>query len=248
MRTISIEVWSDYVCPFCYLEKPVLDNLARQERVKVRWRAYELRPEPVPTLDPKAPYLADAWKNSVYPMAKDRGLDLRMPPIQPRSRKAFEAAEFARQKGKFDEMHEALFKAFFVDGKNIGDARTLLEIGGSIGLDPLQLLGSLEARQYESQVLTDQKLAKRLGIQAVPGIALHFVDDPVESGVLVTGAQSFKSLLEIVDRLRVATMTRPVAAPSRGAVHIIGAGKPRERVDVGAGNVKMGDNQQKGYK
>lgn len=209
MRAIAIDVWSDYVCPFCYLEKPVLENLARKERVEVRWRAFELRPEPIPTLDPKGDYLKKAWESTVYPMAKERGMTLTLPPVQPRSRKAFEAAEFARQKGKFSEMNEALFNAFFVEGKNIGDLRVLLEIGGSLGLNPIELLGSLESRQYESQVLTDQKLAKRLGVQSVPAMVFRFAEDTFESGALVSGAQPFRALLDIIDRLRVQTPPRP---------------------------------------
>ncbi len=62
-------------------------------------------------------------------MAERAGMVLRMPPVQPRSRKAFEAAEYARAKGHFDEMHEALFKAFFEDGRNINEVQRALGHG-----------------------------------------------------------------------------------------------------------------------
>ena len=66
---IRIDVWSDYVCPFCYLEQPVLRRIARQYQGKVvlEWRAFELRPEPVPTLDPDCEYLHAIWNRAVYP-------------------------------------------------------------------------------------------------------------------------------------------------------------------------------------
>src|SRR5690349_20458119 len=96
-NTIQIAVWSDYVCPFCYLELPVLDRIRNElgDRVQIDWRSFELRPEPEPTLDPDGDYLDRVWNQSVYPMAQDRGMNIRLPPVQPRSRKAHEAADFA---------------------------------------------------------------------------------------------------------------------------------------------------------
>lgn len=84
---VRISVWSDYVCPFCYLELPVLDSLQQRlaDTVSVEWRAFELRPDPVPTLDPGGEYLHRVWNSSVHPMAADRGMTLRLPPVQPRS-------------------------------------------------------------------------------------------------------------------------------------------------------------------
>ena len=60
---IRIVVWSDYVCPFCYLERPVLERIRseRGETVEIDWRAFELRPEPEPTLDLNAEYLHRVW-------------------------------------------------------------------------------------------------------------------------------------------------------------------------------------------
>src|SRR5947209_8145197 len=102
MAMVQIDVWSDYVCPFCYLEEPVLERLRNDftGALQIRWRAYELRPDPVPTLDPQGEYLRDIWARSVYPMAAQRGIPLRLPPVQPRSRLAWEATEFAREHGK----------------------------------------------------------------------------------------------------------------------------------------------------
>jgi predicted DsbA family dithiol-disulfide isomerase len=126
-KRAKITVFSDYVCPFCYLEEPDLARVkeAYSDRVEVDWRAYELRPDPIPTLDPDGDYLHRVWNASVYPMAEALGMKLRLPPVQPRSRKALEAAEFSREKGLYDEMHNALFRAFFEDGRDIGDVGRL---------------------------------------------------------------------------------------------------------------------------
>jgi predicted DsbA family dithiol-disulfide isomerase len=64
--------------------------------VELIWRAFELRPEPVPSLDPKGDYLQRAWSTSVYPLAKKLGVTMKLPPVQPRTRLAHEAAHWAR--------------------------------------------------------------------------------------------------------------------------------------------------------
>ena len=189
-----ISVWSDYVCPFCYLELPVLDRLQAEhaEEVEIDWRAFELRPEPAPTLDPKGDYLHRVWNQSVYPMAEQRGMVLRLPPVQPRSRKAFEAAEFAREVGRFDPMNRALFKAFFEDGQDLADVEVLLGIGRSVGLDAEALHQALSEGRHTSKVLADQQLAHEIGISGVPALLINVGD----RGILISGAQPY----EVVER------------------------------------------------
>ena len=85
--------------------------------IEVVWRAFELRPEPVATLDPRGEYLQRVWKNSVYPMAERLGMTMKLPPVQPRSRLAHEAAHWAREQGRFDDYHAAVFRAFLKEGK-----------------------------------------------------------------------------------------------------------------------------------
>ena len=173
-QTLRIDVWSDYVCPFCYLEMPVLERLRREREgeVAVAWRAFELRPEPVPTLDPDGEYLHRVWNRSVYPMARERGMVLRLPPVQPRSRKAFEAAAFAGEAGRFDAMHEALFRAFFEHGRDIGDTAVLREVGASVGLDPDRLGEALAEGRHAAGVLADERMAAEIGVTGVPAMLL----------------------------------------------------------------------------
>lgn len=167
---VAVDIWSDYVCPFCYLELPAVNRLKQEygTRIEVTWHAFELRPDPVPALDPQGAYLRDTWERSVYPMAREIGLPLRLPPVQPRSRKAFEAAEHAKTLGLFDAMHDALFRSFFIEGKDIEDTETLLDIALELGipLDPLK--GALDAGRYTRRVLDDEELAHKLGITGVP--------------------------------------------------------------------------------
>ena len=191
---VRLDVWSDYVCPFCYLEEPVFAQLRDEfgNDVDVNWQAFELRPEPVPTLDPDGEYLHAVWNASVYPMASERGMNLKLPPVQPRSRRAFELAEFARDKGRFDETHRALFKAFFEEGKDISDLGVLGEIAELVGVDPEEAKTAIELGTYQERVIDQQRRATALGIRAVPTILLSSAGMPVANTATISGAQPYE--------------------------------------------------------
>ncbi|MBJ6125173.1 DsbA family oxidoreductase [Microvirga splendida] len=196
---VRILVWSDYVCPFCYLERPVLERIKaeRGARVEIDWRSFELRPEPEPTLDPNAEYLHRVWNQSVYPMAQDRGLDrMKLPPVQPRSRKAHEAAEFAREAGLLDAMNHALFKAFFEEGRDLADLEVLLDLGQSVGLDPDGLREALDQGRHTERVLEDEQLARQIGISGVPALIVT----AGAQAYLVSGAQPYETVKDVIDR------------------------------------------------
>lgn len=198
-----MDVWSDYVCPFCYLAEPALARMAEElgGQVEVKWHAFELRPDPVPALDPGGEYLRDIWARAVYPMAEERGMTLRLPPVQPRSRLALESAEFARDQGMFDEMNRAIFRAFFETGKNIGDRETLLGIARDVGLDVDQMLPVLERGEYYQRVLADEQLAHQLGLSGVPAMLLRREGEPLEAATEIAGAQPYQVLRRAVDQL-----------------------------------------------
>ncbi len=190
---VRIMVFSDYVCPFCYLEEPDLARVKEEygDGVEIDWRAYELRPYPVPTLDPDGEYLHRVWNASVYPMASFLGMKLRLPPVQPRSRKALEAAEFARAKGVYDAMHTALMEAFFEKGRDIGDLEVLLDVGASVGLDRGELREALEEGRYTQKVVADEELARALGVGSVPTMLVAPDGVPPEEAEVITGAQPY---------------------------------------------------------
>lgn len=203
-QRVRITVWSDYVCPFCYLQEPVLERIRDElgSDVAIEWRAFELRPEPVPTLDPGGDYLHGIWNSSVYPMAERRGMLLRLPPVQPRSRRALEAAELARERGRFDAMHHALFRAFFEDGRDLDDPQVLLEVGTSVGLNAEELRSALEQGRYTETVLRDERLAQELGISGVPAMLVRPADAALEDAEVVMGGQPYESVRAAVERAR----------------------------------------------
>lgn len=200
---VLISVWSDYVCPFCYLQEPVLAEVRRLygDTVDAEWRAFELRPEPIPTLDPDGDYLHTIWKQAVYPMARDRGMMLRLPPVQPRSRRALELAEYAKQEGCFEDIHRSLFKAFFEDGRDLGRIDVLTEIGAAAGLYPEKVRTALEQGAYRERVMQDARIAQDMGITAVPTAIVARSDQPLEQGEFVQGAQPVGTVTAAVERV-----------------------------------------------
>jgi len=202
---ITLDVFSDYVCPFCYLEVPELDALADRfgDIVEIRWRAFELRPEPEPTLDPDGDYLHDIWARAVYPMAVERGMTLRLPRLQPRSRRAHEASAWAGTQealrpGADDAMRKALFRGFFEASLDLDDPEALVQMSQTLDLDGQALRQALAQGDFRQAVRDDQQTARELGIGGVPG--LRFSLDGEHAGVL-EGAQPRRQLFLAVERM-----------------------------------------------
>jgi len=156
--TTEIIIYSDYVCPYCLLVATELRQAIKGRDIKgknieIRWRPFELRPFPVPTLKIEDKYLPSIWKHSVYPLAEKLGVDITLPGIspQPRTDKAFEAFAYAEDRGKGDEFSLAVMSAFFQQGKNIGDVTILTELGEKIGLNRDDMQRALESNQYHQQ-------------------------------------------------------------------------------------------------
>jgi predicted DsbA family dithiol-disulfide isomerase len=200
---IRIDIWSDYVCPFCYLQMPALKRLKQEfgPALQITWRAFELRPDPHPTLDPAGDYLRTTWERSVYPMARERGMALKLPPVQPRSRKAMEAAAYAQSEDKSDEMPEALFRAFFEQGRDIGQTDVLLDIGESVGLQRDGLRKALDENAFAAQVTEDQQLARDFGISGVPIMVLREDGAPWQEAVALQGAVPYESMRAAVEQV-----------------------------------------------
>jgi predicted DsbA family dithiol-disulfide isomerase len=172
-------------------------ELAKSEPgVEVVWRAFELRPEPVPTLDPGGEYLQRVWASSVYPLAQRLGMTMKLPPAQPRSRLAHEAAHWAHRQGRFDDYHAAIFRAFFERGADIGDAGVLTSLASELGLDSESLRHALESRELEPSVVADEREAAALGVHAVPAFIANR-----KTGL--SGVQPVENLRQLVQKVRV---------------------------------------------
>jgi len=172
-------------------EPAVKEVVSLDQRIKTRWRSFELRPEPLPTLDPDGDYLVSAWRNHVYPLAAKMKMNLNRPPIQPRSRLAHEAAKWAEKQGCFEEYNLALFRAFFEYGKDIGDIEILKKLASDLKLDAKSLHISLKNSDYTAMVLADEHEARQVGVRAVPAFVAN-------GKVLAAGVQSTERLHQLL--------------------------------------------------
>jgi len=159
----------------------------------VVWKAFELRPDPAPSLDPAGEYLTRVWRDSVYPLAERLGMTMRLPPIQPRSRRAHEAAKWAQTEDQFDAYNTALFRAFFERGEDISDIDVLAKLARDLGVDDSTLRTSLESKQFEPSVTADEREAAELGVHAVPAFVFN-------RRFALTGVQPTAALEEMVNR------------------------------------------------
>jgi predicted DsbA family dithiol-disulfide isomerase len=177
----------------------VVDRLSEEyrDRLEFSWNAFELRPEPVPLPDALDPVRRQRWARSVLPMAAERGLVMAIPPIATRTRLTFQAIELARDHGKFDAMHRAIFEAFFRDGRDIGDKQILAQIGASVGLAEELVSQTLEAGTYHERVLDQERLSRQLGVTGVPAA---FVGDDLATAEPVIGAVPYDWFKAAVER------------------------------------------------
>ncbi len=128
-------------------------------------------------------------------MAESLGIVMKLPPVQPRSHLAHEAAHWARAQGKFDEMNAAIFRAFFERGENIGEIEVLVSLASKLDLEIDSLRRSLEDREFEKSVIADEQEAEMLGLSDVPA----FVSN---RKFALSGVQSFENLKILVERAR----------------------------------------------
>ncbi len=141
-------------------------------------------------------------------MARDRGMTLRLPPVQPRSRLAHEAAAFARPHGKFVAMNGALFGAFFELGEDIGSVNVVAKHAEVIGLDADELRRALDQGFHREQVIADEEIARTLGVHGVPAMLVRNVSGPIERATMIEGAQPYERVLEAIEQL-VAELRNP---------------------------------------
>jgi predicted DsbA family dithiol-disulfide isomerase len=106
------------------------------------------------------------------------------------SRLAQELGKWAESQPGGEAIHDALFKAYFVDGRNIGDADVLLDVAKSVGLDPAQAREVIEKRTFEAAVDADWQKSRQYGVTGVPTFVLG------DRGVV--GAQPYEALEQLV--------------------------------------------------
>lgn len=155
---------------------------------------FELRPYPHPTLKPEGDYLQRAWQNSVYPLAEQMGVTIKLPQVspQPHSHLAFEGYQFAKEHGKGNEYNHRILEAFFVESQNIGEIDVLTKLAGEIGLDEEKFADALRTRKY--QKAHQQALLHAYEEAGVSGVPMFVIGKQV-----LTGLQDQETLERVID-------------------------------------------------
>jgi predicted DsbA family dithiol-disulfide isomerase len=203
---VDIQVWSDVVCPWCYIGKKRLEKAIAEfpGDVTVTFRAYQLDGSPVPipvrTKDAMAAKFggrdqADQMFAHVTAIAAGDGLHLDFDrAIAANTFEAHRLIAWAAGQGLQAEMLDALQRAHFVQGIDIGSRPALAEVAGSVGLDPAAALAYLESPAGTEAVNTDLREAQELGITSVP----TFV---IDGKYAIQGAQEAATILAAFEEI-----------------------------------------------
>ncbi len=201
---LKVEVWSDIMCPFCYIGKRNYEMALAQfeyaDQVEIIWKSFQLDPSlPETSSENVYEYLANRkglgleqviqLHENVTNTAKTVGLDYNFDKTQiSNSFKAHQLIQLAKSKNLGDEAEEVLFYAYFTEGKNLSNISVLVELGQKIGLNSSEIISALEDKRFEKNVIKDIEEAQQIGVKGVP----FFVFDRKYA---VSGAQPIDTFL-----------------------------------------------------
>ncbi|MBI4522226.1 MAG: DsbA family oxidoreductase [Deltaproteobacteria bacterium] len=166
-----------------------MEKLKANYALKVKFTHFPLHPDTPEegksrTIDPaRSQQMKTLMENEGLPYNRERNMSYN-------SRLAQELAKWAESKGKGDEIHDAIFRAYFVDLKNIARREVLLDIVGKIGLPADEAAEVLESRSFKEAVDADWQRCAQLGVTAVPTFVVN--------RYALVGAHPYEALEELV--------------------------------------------------
>jgi predicted DsbA family dithiol-disulfide isomerase len=207
---MKVEIWSDIMCPFCYIGKrhyeEAIKQFADSANVELEWHSFQLDPDlPKPASKLSAyDYLAQrkgiskeqsmAMHQNVIQMAKEAGLNYNYDKaVVANSFDAHRLIQFAKTKGLGDEAEERLFKAYFIEGKDMCNADTLMALAKDMGLNEAEAKEVISGTAFSDEVKKDIKEAEQIGVSGVP----FFVFDRKYA---VSGAQPSSQFLNVLQK------------------------------------------------
>ncbi|MBA2939834.1 DsbA family oxidoreductase [Paenibacillus sp. CGMCC 1.16610] len=209
---MKIEVWSDVMCPMCYIGKTNLDKalqeFGQKEQVEIVYRPFQLFPD-APSHTGKnyydwtamihgggmsSEYVRESNK-SVVEMGKNIGLTYNLDTLIPaNTTDALRVAIYAQEQGKAAEWMATIYKAYFTDALDISDHETLAKLAGESGLETSVVLGMLSSDRYKDTVKKERQTGSRMGISGTP---FYIFNDKYA----VSGVRSSHAFLEIIEQV-----------------------------------------------
>jgi predicted DsbA family dithiol-disulfide isomerase len=203
-KKLKIVVFSDYICPFCYIGFYRVEQIRNNFDIEFEWRPFEIHPETpkegteLTNLPFPKEYL-EMMKANIQKLADDVGISLTLNDKLPNSRLALYFSEYARKKGKFDEFHKLVFDAYWKDGRDIGDQDFLLSIAESIGFRKEDILEYIDSDEPFEELSKSLRELRKYGINGVP---TFIIGDRI-----VVGAQPYDVFEKVI---RIVLETDPV--------------------------------------
>jgi predicted DsbA family dithiol-disulfide isomerase len=200
-----IDIVSDAICPWCYIGKRRLEKalaMAPQPDLQIGWRPFQLNPDmPTEGMD-RGEYLRRKFGDSAggnrYQAVEDAGRGEDIPFAFDRIKRtpntilAHRLIRFAQRDERQDEVVEALFRAYFTQGADIGRVDTLVGVTGTLGMDEARVRAYLDSDEDHEAIQAEDKFARQIGIQGVP----CFI---IDRKFAVSGAQPPETFLEIFE-------------------------------------------------
>jgi predicted DsbA family dithiol-disulfide isomerase len=171
---LRVVVFADFVCPYSFLAVDQIDRLAREYDLKPLWRPYWLHPETPPEGTPcaRTPDRAERLHAWIKDMAPEQYSRIRIPEKRQYSFLAFEALEFAYDRGLDFPFKTALYDLMWTEGGDIGEPETLMAAAERVGLDTAELKVALDEHFYAERALEAIKQARSIGVTNTPTIFL----------------------------------------------------------------------------
>ncbi|HEV8192316.1 MAG TPA: DsbA family oxidoreductase [Ktedonobacterales bacterium] len=205
---MNVEIWSDVVCPWCYIGKrrfeSALAQFPHREAVNVVWRSFELDPNAPPqypgTLDEMlankmgmTPERAATLNAGVIGLAAGEGLDYHLDIARPGNTfDAHRLLQLAKERGLQAEAKERLMRGYFTEGMPVGDGEALVSALAEVGIDADEARAVLAGDEYAADVLADEQRAAAFGIHGVPFVA-------IDERYGVSGAQPVEVFLHVLE-------------------------------------------------
>jgi predicted DsbA family dithiol-disulfide isomerase len=204
-----LDVFSDTICPWCYVGKRRLERALKARPMpglRVRWRAFQLNPNmPAEGMDRRAyieakfggPERARAIYETVRTAGAGEGIDFAFDRIQrtPSTLQSHRLVRFAAAVDRQDATLEAVFRAYFIAGRNIGDRAVLAAIAAEAGLDREEAASYLAGEAETDTVMGEDALARRAGINGVPCFIFN-------GRFALSGAQEPEAFFQLFDLAR----------------------------------------------
>lgn len=219
---ITVDIVSDAICPWCFIGKRRFEAALAQApadvEVLIAWRPYQLNPDMPPEGMDRKTYLStkfggDARADEIYQRVREAGqtvgLDFNFKgiPRTPNTIDAHRLIGVAGRAGKQDAVVEALFRAYFLEGRDIGDRDVLASVASAAGLEEKTIRDYLAGRDDVDRVENEDAMARRMGIQGVPCFILN-------RKYAISGAQEPAVFLEAIEMLKREAAGEAIPAPA----------------------------------